>query len=189
MDRRNNLTAQALLDCALSNPVNRALLDILGTLDIPGCYLTAGCLYQAYWNRQSGQPADWGIKDYDIFYFDTDLSWEAENVVIERVAEACKGLAATIEVKNQARVHLWYESKFGAPYPRLRKATDGIDRYLVKATCIGLDVRSGELYSTHGLDELQNGVLRINPLNLQPAMFLHKAQSYQARWPWLKIET
>ena len=47
---------------------------------------------------------------------------------------------------------------------------------------------SGELYSTHGLDDLQAGMLRSNPLNHQPEWFARKASSYQARWPWLTIE-
>lgn len=184
----NATGAQQLLEMALCNPVNQALLHILPKLNIPACTLTAGCLFQAAWNRHSGQPADWGVKDYDVFYFDQDMSWEAENQIIERVQSACSHLASNIEVRNQARVHLWYEQKFGAPCPPLQSVFDGIDRYLSKATCIGVDVTSGELYSTHGLDELQRGILRINPLNPQPAMFLSKAQSYQARWPWLKIE-
>lgn len=182
------ISGQQLLEAALSNPVNQALLQILPKLDIPACTLTAGCLFQAVWNLQAGQPANWGIKDYDVFYFDQDLSWEAENQVIKRVQRACAHLASNIEVRNQARVHLWYERRFGAPCPRLKSVFDGIDRYLIKATCVAVDVSSGEVYSTHGLDELQQGILRINPLNPHPAMFMRKAQSYQARWPWLKIE-
>ena len=37
----------------------------------------------------SGLPAGWGIKDYDIAYFDADVSWEAEDRVITRVQQAC----------------------------------------------------------------------------------------------------
>jgi hypothetical protein len=29
--------------------------------------------------------------------------------------------------------------------------------------------------------------LRMNPVNRAPALFLDKAQSFQARWPWLTI--
>lgn len=188
MTTQEPLTDQRLLEIALSNPLNRALLELLAPLRIPACTLTAGCLFQTLWNLQGGQPAEWGIKDYDVFYFDDDLSWEAENVIIEQVEHACRHLGITVEVRNQARVHLWYERRFGVPYPRLHRVSDGIDRYLVKSTCIGIDVSSGELYSTHGLDDLEQGILRLNPLNPQPALFLEKARSYQARWPWLKIE-
>jgi hypothetical protein len=62
------------------------------------------------------------VKDYDVFYFDdSDLSWDAEDAVIRRVQEAVADLGVTVEVKNQARVHLWYEQRFKATYPRLRR--------------------------------------------------------------------
>ena len=62
-----------------------------------------------------------------------------------------------------------------------------VDRYLVAGTCIALDIASGEVYAPYGLEDVEQGVLRINPLHPEPALFLHKARSYQARWPWLKI--
>ncbi len=96
-------------------------------------------------------------------------------------------LGVNVEVKNQARVHLWYPHRFGAAYPRLSCARDGVDRYLVACTCIALDVACGELYAPFGLQELSDGILRINPKNPQPRLFKHKAQSYQARWPWLTM--
>ena len=38
---------------------NRTLTEVLAraaTLDLPGWYLVAGCLYQTVWNVVSGQP-------------------------------------------------------------------------------------------------------------------------------------
>ncbi|HUB15598.1 MAG TPA: nucleotidyltransferase family protein, partial [Acetobacteraceae bacterium] len=102
----------------MSNPANVALLSRLPSLVLDQCYLTAGCLFQAVWNRSSGQAADWGIKDYDVFYFDEhDLSWEAEDAVIQRVAALSGDLGIRVETRNQARVHLWYEQRFGTSYP------------------------------------------------------------------------
>ncbi|MGE8466189.1 hypothetical protein D3C81_924940 [compost metagenome] len=181
------LTDEHVLAIAQENPVNRALLSLLPTLGIPHCMLTAGCLFQTFWNHQAGQAAEWGIKDYDIAYFDEDLSWEAEDRVIARVQQACAHLGVNVEVRNQARVHLWYASKFGAAYPQLQRVTDGIDRYLIQSTCLGVDVYTGALYSTHGLDDLQHNVLRPNTLNRQPDLFEQKAASYRERWPWLKV--
>jgi hypothetical protein len=115
------------------------------------------------------------------------LSWEAENEVINRARSLFQDLDVDIEFKNQARVHLWYGQRFGRSYPQLRSAKDGIDRYLVAGTCIGLDVQTREVYAPYGLDDLERGVLRINPANPEPDLFIQKARSYQARWPWLKI--
>jgi len=98
------LSASGLIDAALANPVNVTLLERLPAISLPQCLLTAGCLYQAWWN-----------------------------------------------------------------------------------TCVAIDVASGELYAPFGLDELERGLLRCNPLTPQPELFVRKAESYQARWPWLTL--
>ncbi|WP_137818034.1 nucleotidyltransferase family protein [Pseudomonas sp. 2FG] len=181
------LTSERLIEIAATNRVNAELIRRLPALGLDQCMLTAGCLFQTVWNQKSGLPAGWGIKDYDIFYFDEDVSWEAENSVINAVQDACRDLDISIEVKNQARVHLWYAQRFGRPYPQLRSAKEGVDRYLISGTCIGLDIRSGEIYAPYGLTDADEGLLRINPLNHQPDLFIQKAKSYQERWSWLKI--
>ncbi|PZR13065.1 MAG: hypothetical protein DI532_13030 [Azospirillum brasilense] len=188
-------SAGSFLAQVSANPVNAALLERLPALGLPQGFLTAGCLFQAVWNHRSGQPAGRGVKDYDVFYFDDrDLSWEAEDAVIRRVAEATRDLTeetgAVIEVKNQARVHLWYERRFGSPYPRLTSARDGIGRYLVSCTCIGIEAASGAIHVPDGFGDLEAGILRMNPLSGDRSdLFRRKAESYRARWPWLTVAT
>ena len=176
------------LDGVRENPVNAELLLRLRSLRLRECHLTAGCLFQTVWNRLCGRVAQWGVKDYDIFYFDdADTSWEAEDLVVRRVSEATADLSVSVEVKNQARVHLWYPDRFGDNYPQLRSARDGIDRYLVSCTCVGIEVQGGEVYAPNGLKELREGVLRMNPVNARPDLFRQKAESYKARWQWLTV--
>jgi hypothetical protein len=173
------------------NRLNREILARLPDLALPQVYLVAGCLVQTVWNALTDRPAESGIKDYDIFYFDDrDLSWEAEDVVIRRAAVLFGDLGAVVELRNQARVHLWYEQHFGTPYPRLSSSQDGIDRFLVPCTCVGVRPRRDgevELYAPYGLDDVYAGILRPNKVNHQPALFAAKAASYQARWPFLTI--
>ena len=183
------MTPADFLDAVRRNPVNTALLERLPALQLPQCHLVAGCLFQAVWNARSGREAAWGVKDYDVFYFDdTDLSWEAEDAVIQRAAQALADLGVNVEIRNQARVHLWYPQRFGYPYPQLASARAGIDLYLVECTCVGIEVATGELYAPNGLHDLAQGLLRVNPLTPQPQLFAAKAHSYVARWPWLRIE-
>lgn len=130
-----SLTEEQFLDLIKRNPINVELLRRLHLLDIPQGTLTAGCLVQTIWNIRSGFDPQHGIKDYDVFYFNrSDLSWEAEDAVIRRVQRAVADLPVTVEIKNQARVHLWYKQKFGSNYPQLQSADDGIDRYLTRCT-------------------------------------------------------
>ena len=181
------LTVKTLLDLAMANPINAEITARLPALGLDQCFLTAGCLFQAVWSHQSNLPAAQGVKDYDVFYFDTDLSYEAEDAVIRAAEGLFEDLGVNVEVKNQARVHLWYGQRFGRPYPQLHTARQGIDRYLVAGTCIGLEVATGEVYAPYGLVDVEQGVLRINPLHPEPELFARKARSYQERWPWLQI--
>ena len=171
----------------LRNRNNRAILDRWSTLALPDGWLVAGCLFQTVWNLQAGRSPEAGIKDYDLFYFDpADTSEEGEFRTQSRVDELLSDLGVTIEVTNQARVHLWYESYFGQPYGELRSACEGIDRFLILATCVG--VRPGELYAPNGLALLYDGVLSMNPLLPHRALFDRKASSYLERWSWLQVQ-
>jgi hypothetical protein len=171
-----------------SNPANAALLSLLPGLGLSQCYLTAGCLFQTVWNQMSGQPAGAGIKDYDIFYFDDgDLSWDGEDAVIRRVEAATSGLRINTQVRNQARVHLWYEQRFGVSCPRLASTRQAIDRFLIAGPCVGIEVASGGLYAPYGLEDLERRILRMNTANPQLGLFRRKAGDYRGRWPWLSI--
>ncbi|MGH8386381.1 MAG: nucleotidyltransferase family protein [Pseudomonas sp.] len=181
------LTEEHLISIAMTNSLNAEITRRLPALGLSQCMLTAGCLFQAVWNHQSQRPPEAGVKDYDVFYFDEDLSWEAENEVIQTAQRLFQDLEANVEIKNQARVHLWYNQRFGGTYPQLQSAKDGIDRYLVAGTCIGLDIATGEVYAPNGLADTESGLLRINPRNPRPDLFEQKARSYQARLPWLRI--
>jgi hypothetical protein len=181
------MTDREFRESVLQNPVNKELLRRLPALQLGQCHLTAGCLFQTVWNQLSAREPDWGIKDYDVFYFDKNLSWDAEDEVIRRVSEATSDLPVAVEVRNQARVHLWYRQRFGDDYPQLDSARAGIDLYLISCTCVGIDVQTGDLYAPNGLDDLVSGMLRMNPLNPKPELFRQKAESYRHRWPWLQV--
>jgi uncharacterized protein len=182
------MTPWKFFDAAMSNSANAALLSRLPALGLNECHLTAGCLFQPVWNRATGWAPDHGIRDYDVFYFDAcDTSWDAEDAVIRRVDAITNDLGIKVQTRNQARVHLWYEQRFGAHCPELASARDGIDRFLISCTCVGIDVASHELYAPDGLDDLEGGVLRMNPATPQPDLFRRKAADYQARWQWLTI--
>jgi hypothetical protein len=178
------------IDAVLSNPVNRAILSRLPELGWPDAWLVSGAVFQTVWNVLTGRPPQWGVKDYDIFYFDPDTSWEAEDAEIRRAVAAFADTRAAIEPRNQARVHLWYPEKFGAPYPQLDRATDGIDHFLARVAQIGIrSVNSDyEIYAPHGLNELTETVVRPNLcINFRADIYEAKAASWKARWPELTI--
>ena len=122
----------------MRNPANEIIAEELFRLALPDAWLVSGCLVQTVWNVLTSRAVDYGINDYDVFYFDPDTSWEAEDKIIRTLAERFAGRGIAVEARNQARVHLWYPEKHGLPYPELRCSTQGIDRFLTRNTQIGI---------------------------------------------------
>src|SRR5882724_12220645 len=93
------------LAAALRNPNNKIIAEELLRLALPDAWIVSGCLVQTVWNVLTGRAVDYGINDYDVFYFDPDTSWTAEDAVIRRLEDRLGGLGLEIEARNQARVH------------------------------------------------------------------------------------
>jgi hypothetical protein len=178
------------LTLAMKNPVNVAILDELHRLAVPDGWLVSGCLVQTVWNVMTGRAVDHGIADYDVFYFDPDTSWDAEDAVIRRLSVQLAHLAVKIEVRNQARVHLWYPAKHGLPYPPLTRATDGIDRFLTQNTQVGVRRRGEgyEVYAPHGFGDIAGLIARPNPgANFSAANYAAKVARWKTLWPELTV--
>jgi uncharacterized protein len=178
------------LAAALRNPVNAAIADELSHLVLPDAWIVSGCLVQTVWNVLTNRAVDYGIRDYDIFYFDPDTSWQAEDTVIRRVQERLAHLGAKIEARNQARVHLWYQEKHGLPYPALRCSTQGIDRFLTTTTQVGIrrSQNGHDAYAPNGFDDIAAMIVRPNPgLNFSAELFAAKATRWKALWPEITV--
>ncbi|MDH2343805.1 nucleotidyltransferase family protein [Bradyrhizobium sp. SSUT77] len=178
------------LALALLNPVNVAIIDELHRFALPDAWLVSGCLVQTAWNVLTGRTVDYGIADCDVFYFDPDTSWEAEDAVIRAPHARLGHLGVKIEARNQARVHLWYPDKHGLPYPPLTRATDGIDRFLTQNTQVGVR-RAGdryEVYAPHGFDDIAGLIARPNlTRNFSAANYAAKTERWKTLWPEITV--
>ena len=119
------------------------LMQVLGTvrgLDLPDWLIMSGAVYQAVLNHLTGRPSDHGLKDYDLGYFDaSDTSYDAEDVVIRRVAAAFEEpLRSLVEVRNQARVHIWFEGKYGEAYSPLGSTSEALRRFVSPMFAVGI---------------------------------------------------
>jgi uncharacterized protein len=173
---------------------NRTLTEVLARaagMDLPGWYLVAGCLYQTVWNAVTGQPPEAGILDYDLAYFDgSDLSWEAEDAVIRAGHEIFAGLPAPVQIRNQARVHLWYERRFGVPCPPHASTEAAIDTFEATAACLGAGRGSSgrwRIYAPYGLADVFNLVVRPNPVLAPRHVYQAKAARWSRQWPGLTV--
>ncbi len=180
------------LDFVQRNPINAAILDRGPALGVPDWWLTAGAVFQTVWNVLDGRDPGAGIADYDLFYYDaSDLSYEAEDVVIRRAAALFGDLGVTVEVRNEARVHLWYESRFGVPGVRFTSSADAIDHFASTTCCFGVSRTSGgELvdYAPHGYADLFAMRVRPNPRLAPQAVYEAKARRWQQEWPSLVVD-
>jgi hypothetical protein len=163
------------------------VLRIARGLDLPDWLIFSGAIYQAVLNRLTGRAFDYGLKDYDLGYFDSsDLSYEAEDRVIRGVAAAFEPpFRALVEVRNQARVHLWFESKFGEAYSPLANTREALERFVSPLFAVGVRLEADDRLSVvapFGLEDLFALRMCPNPRRVTNG-FARTAASVRERWP------
>lgn len=170
------------------------MMQVLRTarvLNLPDWLLFSGAVYQRVLNDRTGRPLDYGIKDYDLGYFDAaDTSYEAEDAVIRGVAEAFEPpLREMVEVRNQARVHLWFGAKFGEPYSPLTATSEALSRFVSPLFAVGVRLETDDtltIVAPFGLQDLFDLKLRPNPHRVTNG-FARTATSATARWPEITV--
>lgn len=177
---------QAVRAIARAHPVAGAILQRWPSLDLPDAWLSGSLLAQAWWNICFDRPPLHGIADADILYCDsTDLSEAAEARAAAHVAAVFPDLPVRLDVKNQARVHLWYPDRFGkviAPHASSRAATTTFP-----TTVSAVAITDIALSAPFGLDDFLAPVVRANATLIDPSVYDGKARRWAANWPDLII--
>jgi hypothetical protein len=168
------------------------VLSVARHLCLPDWLVFSGAVYQRVLSHLTRRPLDYGIKDYDLGYFDaSDLSYEAEDVVIRRVkATFDDPLRSMVGVRNQARVHLWFEAKFGETYGPLSSTAEALERFASATFAVGVRLESDDrLYieAPFGLADLFALRLRPNPRR-KTVGFARTAADVRRRWPEVVID-
>jgi hypothetical protein len=154
--------------------------------------LFSGAVYQPVLNHLTGRALDYGIKDYDLGYFDaSDLSYDAEDAIIRRVKAVFKEpLRSMVEVRNQARVHLWFEAKFGEAYGPLSCTAEALERFASATFAVGVRLEPDDwlhIEAPFGLADLFALRLRPNPRR-KTVGFARTAADVRRRWPEVVID-
>ena len=142
-------------------------------LDLPDWLIMSGAIYQPVLNHLTGRAPEHGLKDYDLGYFDaSDISYAAEDVVIRRVAAAFdEPLRSLVEVRNQARVHVWFEGKYGEAYSPLGSAAEALGRFVSPMFAVGVRLEAGDrltIDAPFGLADLF--AMRLRPNRHRPVI-------------------
>ncbi len=173
-----------------TNPVLSEVLSRWAEVALPDCWVVAGAVVQSYWNMRHDFPPLYGISDIDLIYYDPDDLGEASEAAhAARIAERFTTAGVGFDVKNEARVHLWYEGKFGYPIKPYTSSRAAIDSFPTTAGCLGICPGSGGLdsYTSFGFDDLLNLVVRPNKRQITHEVYDRKTSRWRELWPKLKI--
>jgi uncharacterized protein len=181
-----------LIDVLRATPSLMRVLSTVSALHLPDWLVFSGAVYQPVLNHLTGRGCDYGIKDYDVAYFDgADLSYYAEDAIIGRVAAGLdEPLRQMVQVRNQARVHLWFEQKFGEPYAPLSSTAEALERFASPLFAVGVRLEpNGRLHveAPFGLSDLFSLCLRPNPRR-KIAGFPRIVADVLRRWPELVVD-
>jgi hypothetical protein len=122
---------------------------------------------------------------------ESDLSYDAEDAVIRRVKGAFdEPLRSMVEVRNQARVHLWFEAKFGEPYAPLSCTAEALERFASATFAVGVRLEADDrlqIVAPFGLTDLF--ALRVVPNPYRKTVgFDRAAADVRRRWPEIMID-
>jgi hypothetical protein len=178
-----------------ASPSLMTVMRIARDLALPDWLIVSGAIYQRVWNHQTGRDPDYGVRDYDLVYFDPDTTYEAEDVHIKRAAAACPPpFDSLVEVRNQARVHLWFADHFKTdePYPPLTSTAESLTRFLAPGFAVGARLEANDrltIAAPFGLGDVFAMRLAPNPhRDRAKGEGWDKAiASVKARWPEVQV--
>lgn len=173
----------------LKNKILKTILERLDNYGLNNYYVAAGAINQTVFNYYHGYPFDYLIADYDIVYYDEDLSYEKEDKIIKEITKLFEDLNVKLDIKNQARVHLWYEKKFGHAIEPNKSVEEAISKWGTTVTCIGVRIEKKKLvvFAPFGLNDLFSLIIRPNKKDFIKRDYDLKTKRWKKNWPKLTI--
>ncbi len=167
-----------------------AALSAVAGLGLPDCWIGAGFLRGAVWDRLHGTAARTPLDDTDVIYFDPEtLDPAAEAALERRLGEDLPGLPWS--VKNQARMHL---RNGDAPYG---SSADALAHWLETPTVVGVRLNQAgglELLAPLGTHDLLGLLVRPTPhaRKVEHRLAAYRARleakNWPAKWPKPRVE-
>ncbi len=99
-------------------------------------------------------------------------------------------LPLPVQVRNQARVHLWFPQKFGIPFTPLASSLEMLGRYASKTHAVAAQLGPDGVLRFHallGLDDIFSFRVTPNPVPANRAAHEAKAARAKAAWPELTV--
>ncbi len=181
-----------LIDIVESNKQLMKVFEALDHIGLRNYYIGAGVVAQSVWNNISGYPLDNGISDIDIVYFDdTHMKEQDEKKIKNEIENYLDEFPLWIDLKNQARVHIWYEEKFGYAIKPYTSLEDAINSWPTTATSLGLRRdKNGDwvIYAPFGVKDIFGMRIKANTRQITEEIYMSKVKKWTKKWPKLSFE-
>ncbi|MGB2762109.1 MAG: nucleotidyltransferase family protein [Minisyncoccales bacterium] len=168
----------------------QAILKLAPSLKMPNWYLGAGCIAQTVWNILHSFEPNKGIRDYDLVYYDSsDLSSDGEDFYIKKGEKLFKDFPVLVEIKNEARVHLWYKNHFGYEIQPYKSVEDAIRTWPTTATSVGVKYGDDKfkIFAPYGLDDLLGMIVKANKIQITKEIYQKKTERWMKIWPKIRV--
>ncbi len=186
-----NIQQKELKQILKQNKVLTKTLELLQEMNLPNWYLGGGSVPQIIWNYYHGFDLNFGIKDYDIVYFDPQtINKDDEDKINILIKQKYPDCPVHLELVNEARTHLWYEQEFGKKIKPYICTEDAVYSFPTTASAIGLKLdRNSNLhiFAPHGLTDLLSLVVRANKIQITKKVYEKKSERWSQIWPKLTI--
>lgn len=159
-------------------------------LEIPSWAIGGGVVRNITWDFIFQASEKTAHNDIDLVYHDPDLS-ETKEASIEKAVQDVTGNAG-VQVRNQARVHLWYARRFGHEISPVVDIDDAISRFPETCTSVavtGTSVDRLRVLAPCGLTDLFAGVLRRNSRQVSVEYFRERVRAKRITdtWPGVSV--
>lgn len=180
---------QMLFSILSKNSVLFEIIKEAQSIGLKNYYIGAGCICQTVWNFQNNLDLMYGISDVDFVYFDEDLSYEKEDLIIKQIEQNFSHLPIKIDIKNQARVHLWYKEYYGYELQPYVSVESAINTWPTTATAIGVKILDDKFiaYAPFGLNDMFGQIIRANKAQIKKETYQKKCEKWCGKWDTLKV--
>nr|WP_116189750.1 nucleotidyltransferase family protein [Paenibacillus taihuensis] len=163
-------------------------LRLVRSLQLPQCYIAAGCIRNYVWDRLSGYSSSRSLHDdIDVVYYDADdLSPLKDAELEQKLIKATEN--PRWSVKNQARMHV--KNGF-EPY---HSTSHALSHWPEMVTAIGVRLNDSdqlELCCPHGLADLFEMRVQRSPYFPDHGYYVDRItkKGWDRNWPKLTIIT
>jgi len=166
------------------------LLNLLKGFGLPEWYVGGGSIGQIVWNYFHNFAPNFGVNDFDVVYFDPNTSYEAEDIFIQKGKKIFKKFPTKVEIRNQARVHLWFPQKTGIPMKPFTCVEEAISTFPTTSSAIGVTLNPKnklKIFAPRGFYDILTITMRANKVRVSKKAFEKKVKDWSKKWPKLKV--